>query len=56
VIYVPFQSLGVKLCDLYERIRAKVQNEKPELVEKLTNNFGYGILTNSNPPLDRSFI
>ena len=32
---------GVKLNDLYEKIKNKCQADRPELVEKLTPNFGY---------------
>lgn len=34
---------GVKLNELYEKIRSKVQSDKPELVDKLINNFGFSI-------------
>ena len=32
---------GVKLSDLYEKIKQKCQKEQPQLVEKLTPNLGY---------------
>ena len=31
---------GVKLSDLYEKIRSKVAKEKPDLVDKMTPNLG----------------
>jgi nucleosome binding factor SPN SPT16 subunit len=31
---------GVKLSDLYDKIKQKCQSERPELVDKLTPNFG----------------
>jgi nucleosome binding factor SPN SPT16 subunit len=34
---------GAKLNEVYEKIRAKCQSERPELVDKLTANFGFVI-------------
>lgn len=34
---------GVKLCDLYEKIRKKCQEENSDLVDKLTPNYGFVI-------------
>ncbi|CAF4151822.1 unnamed protein product [Rotaria sordida] len=31
---------GVQLCDVYKLVREKVENERPELVNKMTNNLG----------------
>jgi hypothetical protein len=32
--------LDVQLCDVYKLVREKVENERPELANKLTNNLG----------------
>ena len=36
--YLSFQD--VPLCDIYKIVREKVENERPELVNKMTNNLG----------------
>ncbi len=31
----------VQLCDVYKLVREKVENEQPELVNKMTNTLGF---------------